>query len=124
MYYLMGPCVKTVLYFRQRISTVGIQESFVITDNNSEFICDKEFDDIRDGKWVISIDGEITIRDITRLPGGRIFVEGGNRAFECKIEDIEIIGKIISLTVKYVKQYREEIMLGKVFLWFCHVLCY
>ncbi|EKR7602705.1 phage repressor protein CI, partial [Escherichia coli] len=23
--------------------------------------------------------------------------------FECKIEDIEIIGKIISLTVKYVK---------------------
>ncbi|EAQ7589207.1 phage repressor protein CI, partial [Salmonella enterica] len=24
-------------------------------------------------------------------------------AFECKIEDIEIIGKIISLTVKYVK---------------------
>ncbi|HCX7550740.1 TPA: phage repressor protein CI, partial [Escherichia coli] len=25
------------------------------------------------------------------------------RAFECKIEDIEIIGKIISLTVKYVK---------------------
>ncbi|EFO1584744.1 phage repressor protein [Escherichia coli] len=79
------------------------KKPFVITDNNSEFICDKEFDDIRDGKWVISIDGEITIRDITRLPGGRIFVEGGNRAFECKIEDIEIIGKIISLTVKYVK---------------------
>jgi phage repressor protein C with HTH and peptisase S24 domain len=79
------------------------KKPFVITDNNSEFICDKEFDDIRDGKWIISIDGEITIRDITRLPGGRIFVEGGNRAFECKIEDIEIIGKIISLTVKYVK---------------------
>ncbi|HFX5958716.1 TPA: phage repressor protein CI, partial [Escherichia coli] len=54
-------------------------------------------------KWVISIDGEITIRDITRLPGGRIFVEGGNRAFECKIEDVEIIGKIISLTIKYVR---------------------
>ena len=79
------------------------KKPFVITDNNSEFICDKEFDDIRDGKWVISIDGDITIRHITRLPGGRIFVEGGNRAFECKIEDIEIIGKIISLTVKYVK---------------------
>ncbi|MCX2395278.1 phage repressor protein, partial [Escherichia coli] len=79
------------------------KKPFVITDNNSEFICDKEFDDIRDGKWVISIDGEVTIRDITRLPGGRIFVEGGNRAFECKIEDIEIIGKIISLTVKYVR---------------------
>ncbi|HCD6928335.1 TPA: phage repressor protein CI, partial [Klebsiella pneumoniae] len=28
---------------------------------------------------------------------------GGNRAFECNIEDIEIIGKIISLIVKYVK---------------------
>ncbi|EIT3258328.1 phage repressor protein, partial [Salmonella enterica subsp. enterica serovar London] len=28
---------------------------------------------------------------------------GGNRAFECKIEDVEIIGKIISLTVKYVR---------------------
>ena len=28
------------------------KKPFVITDNNSEFICDKEFDDIRDGKWV------------------------------------------------------------------------
>ena len=37
------------------------KKPFVITDNNSEFICDKEFDDIRDGKWVISIDGEITL---------------------------------------------------------------
>ncbi|ELN0976603.1 phage repressor protein, partial [Escherichia coli] len=27
----------------------------------------------------------------------------GNRAFDCKIEDVEIIGKIISLTVKYVR---------------------
>ncbi|EJW6770189.1 phage repressor protein CI, partial [Escherichia coli] len=24
-------------------------------------------------------------------------------AFECKIEDVEIIGKIISLTIKYVR---------------------
>ncbi|HDD8448462.1 TPA: phage repressor protein CI, partial [Escherichia coli] len=30
-------------------------------------------------------------------------VEGGNRSFECKIEDVEIIGKIISLTIKYVR---------------------
>ncbi|EFJ2066612.1 phage repressor protein [Escherichia coli] len=78
-----------------------LKNPFVITDNNSVFICDKEFNDIRDGKWVISIDAEVTIRDITRLPGGRILVEGGNRAFECKKEEVEIIGKIISITVKY-----------------------
>ncbi|WHH07214.1 phage repressor protein CI [Escherichia coli] len=96
-------CEDGFYIFDREFLPSAFKNLFVITDNNSEFICDKEFDDIRDGKWVISIDGEITIRDITRLPGGRIFVEGGNRAFECKIEDIEIIGKIISLTVKYVK---------------------
>ena len=96
-------CEDGFYIFDREFLPSAFKNIFAITDNNSEFICDKEFDDIRDGKWVISIDGEITIRDITRLPGGRIFVEGGNRAFECKIEDIEIIGKIISLTVKYVK---------------------
>ncbi len=59
MYYLMGPCVKTVFYiFDREFLPSAFKNLFVITDNNSEFICDKEFDDIRDGKWVISIDGK------------------------------------------------------------------
>lgn len=96
-------CEDGFYIFDREFLLLVFKNFFVIIDNNFEFICDKEFDDICDGKWVISIDGEIMICDIICLFGGRIFVEGGNRVFECKIEDIEIIGKIISLIVKYVK---------------------
>lgn len=73
----------------------SLKKPIVVVEDNSEFICDTEYEDVRDGKWVVSIDGEILLRTLTRLPRNRLHIEGGNRAFECAITDIEILAKVL-----------------------------
>lgn len=72
-----------------------LRKPLVVIEDNSEFICDMVYDDVRDGKWVLNIDGEISLRTVTRLPGSRILVDGGNSSFECAITDIEIMAKVL-----------------------------
>ena len=73
----------------------NLQNPVVVTDGTSEFICERDYEDVRDGMWVVSIDDEIALRSLTRLPGSRLRVEGGNSSFECAINDIEILAKVL-----------------------------
>ncbi|MNZ50289.1 Bacteriophage CI repressor helix-turn-helix domain protein [compost metagenome] len=78
----------------------NLSKPVVVVDGDSEFICEKNYNDIRDGKWVVSIDGEVMLRILTRLPGSRLNVDGGIRSFECAISDIEIVAKVIISCIK------------------------
>lgn len=71
-----------------------LKKPIVIIDSDSEYICEVDFDDIRDGKWLVSIDDVVCIRTLTRLPGSRLRVDGGLSAFECLISDLGIIAKL------------------------------
>lgn len=82
-------------FFDEKFLPNSLKNPIVVIDGKSEFICDREFDDVRDGKWVLSIDDEILIRSVTRLPSSRIHIDGGNHSFECAISDIKIIAKIL-----------------------------
>ncbi|QQM14889.1 repressor [Kosakonia phage Kc166BP] len=53
-----------------------------------------------DGFWLVEMDGITTIRELYRLPGGRIKVENGKHSFECRAEEINVLGKAISRTEK------------------------
>ena len=65
---------------------------FIIEDLDNEYICSFEYDDISDGLWLIGIDEKISVRTLTRLPNNRLYVEGGNRGFECSRDEIQIVG--------------------------------
>ena len=41
------------------------------------------------------------MRTITRLPGRRLHVEGGISPFECALEDIIMIAKIVMACLEY-----------------------
>ncbi|WP_318371857.1 phage repressor protein CI [Enterobacter sp.] len=73
-------------------------EVFAIKDNRSIFVVEKVRSDISDGLWVIKVDGFVSVREIYRLPGGRIKVENGPASYECQASDIEVLGKVISKT--------------------------
>ncbi|HBR7659196.1 TPA: phage repressor protein CI [Klebsiella pneumoniae] len=72
----------------------NLKKAIVVSTLSSELICDMEFEDVRDGKWLVNIDGENSFRMITRLPGGRIHITSKNHSFECALKDIEIIAKV------------------------------
>ncbi|MDR9905460.1 phage repressor protein CI [Enterobacter hormaechei subsp. xiangfangensis] len=71
-----------------------------ISEKKSDFICDMDFETVRDGVWVINIDGDILIRTITRLPGNRIHIDGGSSAFECALQEIKVIAKVVVCCLK------------------------
>jgi len=74
--------------------------TIISTDTESDFICERAYGDIRGGRWFVSIDGEVVLRTLTRLPGGRLNIDGGYASFECDITDIEIIAKVIMNCIK------------------------
>ncbi|HDL7600023.1 TPA: helix-turn-helix domain-containing protein [Yersinia enterocolitica] len=77
----------------------GLKDPIVILDGDVTYIADRKFDEVQDGKWVVDIEGTISIRDIIRIPGGKVRVEGGKFAFDCGLNEINIIGTIVLVTL-------------------------
>lgn len=73
--------------------------ALAILDSEDVYIIDTNHKEISNGKWVVRIEGEVIVCEITRIPVGRVRVKSSSEPFECALEDIEIVGKI-SLTIK------------------------
>lgn len=53
-----------------------------------------KFDEVTDGKWLVEIEGKTSVRDLTRIPVGKVRVSGVGMAFDCGIDEIGVIAKI------------------------------
>ena len=73
----------------------GLQDPIVIVDGDVTYIADRMFDDVTDGKWLVEIEGKTSVRDLTRIPVGKVRVSGVGMAFDCGIDEIGVISKII-----------------------------
>lgn len=73
----------------------GLKDPVVILDGDITYIADRKFDEVQDGKWVVDIEGIISVRDIIRIPEGKVRVVGEKLSFDCKIIDIKLIAKLI-----------------------------
>lgn len=82
------------------ISTIpeGLLSPFILNADKTTYLADRYDGELVDGFWFIEIDGIVSVRELYRFPGGRVRVENGKASFECQIEDIKILGKIISQT--------------------------
>lgn len=74
-------------------------EPIVIIDKSDSYIGNSIVDEISDGTWLIEIDGKASIRNIVRIPGAKIKVEAGAMSFDCLINEVKFISKIV-LTIK------------------------
>ena len=75
----------------------GLQDPIVIVDGDVTYIADHKFDEVTDGKWLLEIEGKTSVRDLTRIPVGKVRVSGVGMAFDCGIDEIGVISKIISI---------------------------
>lgn len=62
------------------------------------WIVDDFSGELVDGYWLTEMDGVISVREMYRLPGGRVRVENGKASFECNASDVKVLGKIIGKT--------------------------
>lgn len=65
------------------------------------YIVDKTFSDVFDGKWLVNIEGKISIRELTRIPVQRVRVAGVGMAFDCELKDLDIIGRVVNEIKNY-----------------------
>ncbi|MFP9460809.1 hypothetical protein AB6D30_10990 [Pectobacterium brasiliense] len=70
-----------------------------------------KFDEVTDGKWLIEIEDKTSVRDLTRIPVGKVRVSGIGMAFDCGIDEIGVVAKIINEGKKY--SYKKELNYGK-----------
>ncbi|QOL13268.1 phage repressor protein CI [Dickeya dianthicola] len=52
---------------------------------------------LSDGSWMVDIEGAISIRDLTVLPAKRLHVAGGKVPFECGVDEIKPLGRVVGV---------------------------
>lgn len=70
-----------------------------IQDEKAQYIVDQEFNEVFDGEWLVGIEGKISIRTLTRIPIRKVRVSGVGMAFDCALEDIQVMGRV-TLVIK------------------------
>jgi len=62
------------------------------------FIIEKSFSEVFDGEWLVEIEGKTSVKTLTRIPVKRVRISGTGAAFDCAIDDINVIGRV-ALTI-------------------------
>jgi len=70
-----------------------------VLEGTDQFIVDKSFTEIYDDEWLVEIESKTSIRTLTRIPVKKVRVSGVGMAFDCAIDDIKVLGRVV-LTIK------------------------
>jgi len=70
-------------------------EPICVQDEKAQYILDQTFAEVFDGQWMVNIEGKTSIRTLTRIPIKKVRVSGVGMAFDCALEDIQVIGRVV-----------------------------
>ncbi|MCE9966807.1 helix-turn-helix domain-containing protein [Lelliottia amnigena] len=73
-----------------------LKNAICIKHEKSSYITERDAS-LADGQWIVDVEGAISLRDLTVLPGKRLHVAGGKVPFECGIDEIKTIGRVIGV---------------------------
>lgn len=74
----------------------GYENSFIVQTDNRRYVIDKDAR-LSDGSWLVEIGKAISIRELTLLPGHKFHVAGGKVPFECGVDEIKTIGRVVGV---------------------------
>ncbi len=75
------------------------RNAFLLLAETTQYIIDTDFEDMHDGVWLVEIEGTASVRTLTRIPVRKVHVSGIGVAFDCGIDDIKLIGRVV-LTIQ------------------------
>ncbi|HBM3291158.1 TPA: phage repressor protein CI [Klebsiella michiganensis] len=89
----IGHLIMDENFFQQKL-----KKPLAILQKDKIFIVEQDFAEIQDGKWVVSIDESITIKDIVKVPTNKVRIIDNKTTFDCKVDDLKFVAKVISAT--------------------------
>ncbi|MCS3425019.1 phage repressor protein C with HTH and peptisase S24 domain [Rahnella sp. BIGb0603] len=93
--YDAGYCVFDKVFLPQNLS-----DPFFLQDGNFKYIADQKFAEVTDGKWLVNIDGNLSVRNLIKLPGDNVRVESNTVSFDCKLREINVVASIRNMTTE------------------------
>ena len=78
-----------------RAGTPLPSDPICIQDEKAQYILDQQFAEVFDGEWLVNIEGKASIRTLTRIPVKKVRVSGVGMAFDCALEDIDVLGRVV-----------------------------
>jgi len=73
-----------------------LKNSICVKSDGKSYIVEKDAS-LADGSWLVDVEGAISVREITVLPGKKLHVAGGKIQFECGIGEINLMGRVIGV---------------------------
>ena len=67
----------------------------VIQSGKTQYIVDRNYKAIVDGKWVIDVEDSVSVKTLRRIPVGRVKVTSADSEFECALSDITVLGFVV-----------------------------
>jgi phage repressor protein C with HTH and peptisase S24 domain len=86
--------------FDQSFLKKDIKKPLQLIDGQNRYIIESSFGDVNDGLWLVEIDGNSSLRKLSRLPNKKLRVSDNEISFECNLDDITPVGRV-SMTVSY-----------------------
>lgn len=73
-----------------------------LVHNSYTYVLEQSIPDVAtDGYWLIEIDDQISVRELIRLPGNKVRVTQEKVTFECGLDDIKLLAKVVSRTERF-----------------------
>lgn len=71
------------------------KDPICLMDGATQFIVERTFSEVYDDEWLVEIEGKMSVRTLTRIPIKKVRVSGIGMAFDCNIDDIKIVGRVV-----------------------------
>jgi phage repressor protein C with HTH and peptisase S24 domain len=71
------------------------QNPMCVINGSLQYIIEQDFSEVYDDEWLVEIEGKTSVRTLTRIPIKQVRVSGIGMAFDCGIDDIKIIGRVV-----------------------------
>ncbi|MHA0920572.1 phage repressor protein CI [Enterobacter cloacae] len=78
-----------------RAGTPLPSDPICVQDERAQYILDQKFAEVFDGEWLVTIEGKTSIRTLTRIPVKKVRVSGIGMAFDCSLDDIDVLGRVV-----------------------------
>ncbi len=70
-------------------------KALCVIESSTTYVIEREFSEVFDGEWLVDIEGKTSVRTLTRIPVKKVRVSGAGAAFDCSIDDISVIGRVV-----------------------------
>ncbi|EKN6157716.1 TPA: phage repressor protein CI [Yersinia enterocolitica] len=71
------------------------QNPVCVIEGSIQYVIDQQFSEVYDDDWLVDIESKASIRTLTRIPVKKVRVSGVGMAFDCSLDDIKVIGRVV-----------------------------